>query len=131
MVKQISLAVPKRHKTKAQKTKRPMYLPHIVRVLARCMDQSVEDVTQHSFQNACSFLECRLIAGINGHRHLCYLQWKWLPLYDSLLAYWADVMMNGLFLMTTHQNLSLRLFCLLAAFFVQCWYRLLCIGRNP
>ena len=33
----------------------PMYLPHIVRVLARCMDQSVEDVTQHSFRNACSF----------------------------------------------------------------------------
>ena len=33
----------------------PMYLPHIVQVIAQCMNHSVQEVAHHSFANACSF----------------------------------------------------------------------------
>lgn len=33
----------------------PMYLPHIVCVIAQCMNRSVQEVAHHSFENSCSF----------------------------------------------------------------------------
>ena len=33
----------------------PMFLPHIVRVLAQCMNRSEQEVAHYSFVNACSF----------------------------------------------------------------------------
>lgn len=33
----------------------PMYLPHIVGVIAQCMSRSIQEVTHHSFVNSCSF----------------------------------------------------------------------------
>ena len=51
---------PKDYRPKPKKRRNePKYLPHIVAVLATHMNQSVEDVVHHSFQNACTFFGIR------------------------------------------------------------------------